>query len=100
MKDFYADVPLLGDVVIANHAKDRIIEQRIPDWLFEEVLLKPTAPDVPDGFNIRLRERNGVRLVLLFTRDLYLVKTVFRVRTLITALGCPRGRTRFIKPTR
>ncbi len=100
MKDFYANVPLLGNVVLGSHAKARIIEEHIPDWLFEKVLLKPIVADIPDGFNIRLRERNGVRLVLLFTRDLYLVKTVFRVRTLITALGCPRGRTRFIKPTR
>jgi hypothetical protein len=100
MKDFYADVPLLGDVVIANHAKDRIIEQRIPDWLFEEVLLKPTAPDVPDGFNIRLRERNGIRLVLLFTRRLYLLKTAFRVHTLVATLGCPRGRSHLLNRRR
>lgn len=84
MKHFYANVPRLGDVELSRHVIRRMHEQGISEELLVRVLLDAKKPDIPDGQDVLLRERNGVRLVILRHpvpyRGRMLVKTVYKVK--------------------
>jgi hypothetical protein len=84
MKHFYRDVPHLGCVALSRHAQSEAEEDNIPDATVEDVLMRPSQPDIPDGQNIVWREKNGVRLVIILKptpgRGARLVKTIYRVQ--------------------
>jgi hypothetical protein len=80
---FYRDVPKLGNVAVSRHAQASMIADGITQEAFDNALLRPTRPDIPDGADILWREREGLRIVILTNPDpptgAKLVKTVFRV---------------------
>lgn len=80
---FYRDVPGLGHVAISRHAQARMNEFGISQEAFENVLLRPIRPDIPDGQEIAWRERDGIRIVIVLyptpNRGARLVKTVYRI---------------------
>ena len=57
---------------------------------FDQTLLEPTRPDVPDGMDILWRERDGLRIVIIMNptpnTGAKLVKTVYRVQRQASAV--------------
>jgi hypothetical protein len=84
MKHYYPNVSRLGNVAVSRHAQSRVKEEGISKEAFERVLLKPIKEDVQEGPGILLRERDGIRLVILTKPKPFsgakLVKTVYRVK--------------------
>ena len=84
MEHYYPNVPRLGNVAVSRHAQAQMEKAGIPEATFRRALLEPTRPDVPDGNGVLLRERDGLRLVILTRPEPFvgamLVKTVYRVK--------------------
>lgn len=82
MKHFYRDVPKLGHVAVSRHAQAQMETAGISEAAFEQALLSPVI-ETPDGQDVLLRERNGIRIVILTNptpnTGAKLVKTVYRV---------------------
>lgn len=80
---YYTSVPELGNVAISRHAIEKMDTEGIAQERFEDALLRPTRPDIPDGQDILWRERDGLRIIILLNpepdRGSKLVKTVYRV---------------------
>lgn len=82
-ENYYTDVPGLGDVAVSRHALEKLEQEGIAHERFEDALLRPTRPDVPDGVDVVWRERDGLRIIILLRptpdRGARLAKTVYRV---------------------
>jgi hypothetical protein len=80
---FYRDVPKLGNVAVSRHAQANMIKDGITQEAFDNALLHPTRPDIPDGADILWRERDGLRIVILMNPEppsgSVLVKTCYRI---------------------
>ncbi len=81
---FYRDVYRLGNVAVTRHAQAQMIAAGISQQAFDEALLTPTKPDIPDGADVLWRERDGLRIVILTNptpnTGAKLVKTVYRIK--------------------
>jgi hypothetical protein len=84
MTHFYGNVPKLGNVAVSRHAQKRMEEDQIPRVAFERVLLTPVKQDIRGGADIRWREGDGIRIVILENpvppTGAKLVKTVYRIQ--------------------
>ncbi len=82
MQHYYAGVPRLGNVAVSRHAQDRMREEGISEHAFETVLYRGHL--IPDGPNVTLLERDGIRLVLQEHPEPFrgagLVKTAYRIK--------------------
>ena len=88
---FYRDVPGLGHVALSRHAQLRLREDGIGPDMLEDILLRPTGPDKPDGQTTIWREKNGVRLVILLPDQpsgARLMVTAYKIKGPASAKRC------------
>jgi hypothetical protein len=83
-KFYYKNVPRLGNVSLTIHAIDQMEERQITSEAFERVLYEPIVEDIPEGFSVVRRERDGVRLVILLkpkpNKGSKVITTIYRVQ--------------------
>ncbi len=81
MKHYYKNVPGLGNVALSRHAQDAARKHNVTDKMMADIL--ENGENTSDGFDVILREMDGIRLVILRKpnpfRGAKLVKTLFRV---------------------
>jgi len=74
--EVFRGVPELGQVVLTNHAIERLIEEKISDFSFENVIYH--GRDAPEGGDTVWRELNNIRAIIILGHP-NVVKTVYRI---------------------
>jgi hypothetical protein len=83
MNHYFENVPKLGNVAVSRHAQAQMVALGITEHMFTRTLLQPIKPDVPNGYGIIWRERDGIKIVILKKPEPFagamLVLTVYRI---------------------
>jgi hypothetical protein len=81
MEHYFPNVPGLGNVAVSRHAQDRMREDGIAEYTFQDVLMNGAT--IPDGQDVIWREKDGIRIVILRRPEPFmgamLAKTVYRI---------------------
>jgi hypothetical protein len=87
---YYKNVPGFINASVTAHAIERLKKDGVTTEMFEKALLEPLQVDTPQGDGTVVRERNGVRLIVLLKPKpnkgrCVLVKTAYRVEAQASA---------------
>lgn len=80
---YYKDVPKLGNVAVTRHAQQNMIEQKISQQTFDDVLYNGEE-EIYDTFDVLRKFGKGICIVILLKptpdRGAKVVKSTFRVK--------------------